>query len=406
MITKIVILILSMLVSGLGVWLYAQRYYGKLLSDLKDENFRLKNQADLNENVINEIKLSFADIASQTLKNQQEAMLNEHSKDLRSKIDLFKAEEIVPVNKLLKEFKDSIDNYQKSHHDETLEIKNAISTAEKYAKALTAGANSKGEFGEQWLEQILKFANLKENVHYTKQYVSGSIKPDFVVKLPEDKHIIIDSKTILKNFIEYGQSDGDAYYKKCFIEDLQNCITDLGKKNYEDAQELNQPGFILMYIPLEACVNMIYTDYDFKKVVELASARNIIITGTSSLLVTLRLINQLWASQTQYDNVRDIIAVGENLYNNISSHADRLLNIQKVIDGAAASIKTEINRFRARKNGSIFKEAEKLREFGISSKEIKSGKKISENTIPQVFLEDDEFSSEIVNETNQEVISK
>lgn len=406
MLVKITFVILSMLVSGLSVWLFAQKHYERLLAELKDENSKLKNQADINENVINEIKLSFADIASQTLKNQQEAMLNEHSKDLRSKIDLFKAEEIAPVNRLLKEFKDSIDNYQKSHHDETLEIKNAISTAEKYAKALTAGANSKGEFGEQWLEQILKFADLKENVHYTKQYVSGSIKPDFVVNLPEDKHIIIDSKTILKNFIDYGQSDGDAYYKKCFIEDLKNCIVDLGKKNYEEAPELNQPGFILMYIPLEACVNMIYTDYDFKNVIELAASRNIIITGTSSLLVTLRLINQLWASQTQYDNVRDIITVGENLYNNISSHAERLLNIQKVIDGAAASIKTEINRFTARKNGSIFKEAEKLREFGISSKEVKSGKKLIENSIPKVFLEGDEKSSEIEDSSPEEAIVK
>ena len=289
---------------------------------------------------------------------------------------------------MLKEIKETIDNYQKSHQNESLEIKNAIATAEKYARALTMNQNSKGEFGEEWLEQIFKFANLEENVHYSKQFTSEGVKPDFVVNLPNSKNIIIDSKVILKNYIEYQQSEGSEVLKKAFITDITNCITSLAKKNYEEIDSLYQPGFILMYVPVETCVNMIYTDYDCRKILELANSRNIIIIGTASLLVTLRLVNQLWASQVQYDNVQNIITVGENLYNNIASHAQNLINIQQTIDKAAASVKTELNRFTARKNGSIFKEAEKLRQFGISSKEVKSGKKIVENTIPQEFLTD------------------
>ncbi|MBQ7125954.1 DNA recombination protein RmuC, partial [bacterium] len=131
-----------------------------------------------------------------------------------------------------------------------------------------------------------------------------------------------------------------------------------------------------------------------RKVVELAHSRNIIIVGTSSLLVTLRLVNQLWASQVQYDNVKNIITVGENLYNNIASHAQNLLNIQQLVDKASTGIKTELSRFTAKRNGSIFKEAEKLKQFGISSKELKLGKKIVENAIPQEFLVEDVVESE------------
>ena len=134
--------------------------------------------------------------------------------------ELFKAEEITPVNRLLKEFKETIDNYQKSHQNESLEIKNAIATAEKYARALTMNQNSKGEFGEEWLEQIFKFANLEENVHYSKQFTSEGVKPDFVVNLPNSKNIIIDSKVILKNYIEYQQSEGSEVLKKAFITGL------------------------------------------------------------------------------------------------------------------------------------------------------------------------------------------
>ena len=385
---EIIILLMSIIITGLAVWLFASKYYRKALAELTEENLKLKSQVGLNENIVNEVKVAFSKIAQDSLKNQQEALLTEHANDLKNRIELFKAEEITPVNRLLKEFKETIDNYQKSHQNESLEIKNAIATAEKYARALTMNQNSKGEFGEEWLEQIFKFANLEENVHYSKQFTSEGLKPDFVVNLPNSKNIIIDSKVILKNYIEYQQSEDNEILKKAFITDITNCITSLAKKNYEEIDSLYQPGFILMYVPVETCVNMIYTDYDCRKILELANSRNIIIIGTASLLVTLRLVNQLWASQVQYDNVQNIITVGENLYNNIASHAQNLINIQQTIDKAAASVKTELNRFTARKNGSIFKEAEKLRQFGISSKEVKSGKKIVENTIPQEFLTD------------------
>ncbi len=392
MVLEIVVLVLSVAVTALTVWVLSSIHYKKSIDLLKEENLNLKTRAGLNENIVSEVKLAFSQIAQDSLKNQQEALILEHSRNLKSKMELFKAEELTPVNNLLKEFKQAIENYQKAHFEESVEIKNAIATAEKYAKALTTSQNSKGEFGEDWLEQILKFANLQENIHYTKQFVSDGAKPDFVVNLPDDKHIIIDSKVILKNFIEYMQSE-DESLKKAFINDLTNCITSLSVKNYEEIEKLNQPGFILMYIPVETCVNLIYTDFDFRKVIELANSRNIIIAGTSSLLVTLRLVNHLWASQIQYNNMQNIIKVGENLYNYIALHAQNLQNIQQSIDKASKSIQTELNRFTSRNNGSIFKEAEKLIQFGISSKEIKSGKKILENRIPQEFLQDEQTNT-------------
>lgn len=387
MVLEIVILILCILIAGLVTWIAAAKFYQNRILTLQVENLELKARTGFNENVLNEVKVAFSKIAQDSLKMQQEHMLSQHSADLNRKIELFKSEEINPINKLLKEFKDSIESYHKAHALESLEIKNAISTAEKYAKALTTNQNLKGEFGEEWLEQILKFANLEENVHYTKQFVSDGVKPDFLIKLPEDKHLIIDSKVILKNFIEYKQSDDDSI-KKVFISDLNTCVSTLAKKNYEDIPNTNQPGFILMYIPIEACVNLIYTDYDFRGVIENANSKNIIIVGSSSLLVTLRLVNQLWASRICYDNVQNIIKVGESLYNNIAVHSQRLLNIQQTIENASESIQTEINRFKLKNNGSIFKDAEKLKEFGIESKNIKSGRKLCENSIQSEFLED------------------
>ena len=381
--------ILCVILVGLTTWFFSSKFYEKQLLSLKTENLELKAKIGLNENIINTVKAEFSKIAQESLKNQQEQLLSVHSTDLKTKMDLFKAEEISPLNTILKDFKDSIDNYQKSHKEESLEIKNAISIAEKYAKALTTNQNSKGEFGEKLLEQTLNFANLKENVHYTKQFSQGATKPDFIIYLPENKHLIIDSKVILKNYLEYRETETECD-KKAFLNDLTTCINQLGNKHYEQIENTHQAGFILMYIPIESCVNLIYTDPDFRKILELANAHNIIITGTSSIIVTLRLVATLWTTKNSYDNVKNIIETGEKLYNNIATHAQNLLTIQSAIENASKSINSEINRFKEKNNGSIFKEAEKLHEFGIEAKNTKSGKKFIENKIPEEFLTTEE----------------
>lgn len=377
--------ILCVILVGLTTWFFSSKFYEKQLLSLKTENLELKAKIGLNENIINTVKAEFSKIAQESLKNQQEQLLSVHSTDLKTKMDLFKAEEISPLNTILKDFKDSIDNYQKSHKEESLEIKNAISIAEKYAKALTTNQNSKGEFGEKLLEQTLNFANLKENVHYTKQFSQGATKPDFIIYLPENKHLIIDSKVILKNYLEYRETETECD-KKAFLNDLTTCINQLGNKHYEQIENTHQAGFILMYIPIESCVNLIYTDPDFRKILELANAHNIIITGTPSIIVTLRLVANLWTTKNSYDNIKNIIETGEKLYNNIATHAQNLLTIQSAIENASKSINSEINRFKEKNNGSIFKEAEKLHEFGIEAKNTKSGKKFIENKIPEEFL--------------------
>lgn len=384
---KYIILLLCIVISALVSWVITSYFYRKKITALREENLHLQHQASMNENLTNEVQIAFSKIAQEAIKTQQEQLTNQNSIALQNRMDLFKAQEIAPINALLKDFKTSIDNYQKSHERETLDIKNAISTAEKYAKALTTNQNSKGEFGEKWLENILNFVGLKENIHYKKQVVSADVKPDFILFLPEDKHLVIDSKVILKNYIDYCNNDFDEDLKKQFISDLSDCVISLGKKNYEEIPETNQPGFILMFIPIESCVNLIYTDPEFSKVVELANSKNIIITGASSLIVTLRVVNNLWISKTRSDNVQNIIDVGAKLYNKIAKHAQSLLNIQQYIDKAYDSIHTEVKRFESDK-GSIFRETENLRQFGIGAKNLKTGKKIVENSIPEEFLQE------------------
>ena len=223
MLSEFIILLLSIIVTGLLTGIAAEKHYKNKIAELEAENFKYKNQAELSQNFINELKLEFSGIAKDAINTQQENLLLQHSADLKTKMELFKAEEITPLNRLLKDFKTSIDEYQKAHSSDTVEIKNAVATAERYAKALTSDQNTKGSLGEDLLEQVLNFANLQENIHYSKQVSTPNGKPDFIIHLDNDNHIIIDSKVILKKYLEYRESENDGA-KQEFINDIILCI--------------------------------------------------------------------------------------------------------------------------------------------------------------------------------------
>ena len=110
---NILILLLVSIIVGFLVWTIASSYFGKKIDELKSENILLKNQNSLNQNLVSELKLEFSKIAKDAILSEQESLLTQHSNDLKTKIDLFKAEEITPINALLKELKVMLRNMMK-----------------------------------------------------------------------------------------------------------------------------------------------------------------------------------------------------------------------------------------------------------------------------------------------------
>ena len=158
---------------------------------------------------------------------------------------------------------------------------------------------------------------MREGVHYTKQFVTTSanlkdnelhtVRPDVVINLPDNRHLIIDSKVTLTSYLEYIEDNSKI---NAFKLEVKKRILDLANKNYQNAGDLSQPDFVLMYMPVESSVNMIYEDKDL---ITQAYKANIIIVGTASLLTAIRLVNQLAAQQKQRDSVNQIVNAGSNL---------------------------------------------------------------------------------------------
>ncbi len=293
---------------------------------------------------------------------------------------------------MLNDFKKSIDDYKNQTIINTQEINNAIKTASNLTRILTTNQNLKGQYGEDCLEAILKNCYPNENINYIKQFTTQNednkdIKPDYLIRLPNDKTILIDCKLNLDKYIEYKENEDINLIqekKNEFIKDLNSTINLLANKKYETAKEITQAGFILMYIPLEPVLTLIYTDKDFLGVIKNANEKNIIIVGNSSVLTTIRLTKLLWAQNAQENNLEKIINIAQNIYEYISIHTQNLYKIKTSMEENYQNFNKEYDKFA--QNNKLFKLTEELRNCGIQANSKKQGRKLSEIKIHQDFL--------------------
>lgn len=348
----------------------------------KEELIKLKAKLEISENLQDIIKRDFVQLANETIKNEQEDLRKQNRETLEEKI--------LPLTKELGEFKEKVEKFNLKGIENTTRIVEQITNLEKNNKlieqetknlveALTKNQNTKGSYGEGLLDTILQACGMQEGIHYLKQYVSKStslkdeeehvVRPDVVVNLPNDKHLIIDSKVTLTSYLDYI---GDKSKINEFKSEVKRRIVDLANKNYQNAEDLTQPDFVLMYMPIESSVNLLYEDAD---IINQAYKSNIIIVGTASLLTTIRLVSQLLAQQKQVESVQQIVNAGSNLYDTFVQFCEDLIDVQKKMNDVSLKLTTTINRFNrnSKNKPSLFSQVKALKDYGINSlKEIPS----------------------------------
>ena len=340
------------------------------------ELIKVKTKLETFGNLSEMMKNDFAKIANETIKSEQEDLRKQNQEALEQKLQ--------PLTKELSEFKTKVDNFNITGEKNTAALKEQIkmladknqiieNETQKLVNALTKNQNVKGAYGEDLLDTILQSCGMQENVHYYKQYKTYSvssaddevheIKPDFVINLPDNRHLVIDSKLTLTSYMDYAE---DETKLSKFKTEVKKRISDLANKNYQEAEGLNQPDFILMFMPFENAVNVLYEDsaliYD-------AYRANVIVVSTASLLTSIRLVNQLLARQKQIESVNNIVNAGKNLYETFVKFCDELIAVKNMFEKVSEQYTTLINRFK-RANAttpSLFSQVEALKDYGINT---------------------------------------
>ena len=255
--------------------------------------------------------------------------------------------------------------------------------------ALKGDSKTQGAWGEIVLERVLEESGLKKGREYDIQVSlkddKGKLfKPDVIVRLPEEKDVIIDSKVSLTAYERYCSSDTDndkAVALKEHILSIQTHIKGLSLKNYCDLQGVRSLDFILMFVPIEAAFHLA-VEHD-KKLFGEAFERNILVVSPTTLLVTLRTIQNIWRYEYQNQNALQIAKRAGDLYDKFVGFIHALEEVGNHLDKAKKSYNEAHNRLTSGK-GNLIKRTHELKDLGLKTK-----KKISKQLIEQADVNDE-----------------
>lgn len=340
-------------------------------------------------------------------------ILNEREKSLKETNRENINEILKPLEINIKDFKEKVEVTHKDSIERSSKIVEKISLlermnldmtkeADKLSRALKGDSKFQGDWGEVVLETLLEKSGLIKDEEYFKQgkgidtrnEEGINMKPDYIVKLPEDKYIIIDSKVSISSYMDYINANDEAEKNEALIaltSSIKSHINGLAGKKYQDLG-INSPRFVLMFMPIEAA----YTSalmYD-KSIFDYATNKNIIVVTPTTLLPSLWLVNYVWKSEKQTKNAMEMVKQTGLLYDKLVTFVDTFSQIGNGIDKSKEIYDKAFNQLKFGK-GNVISRAENIKKLGITNT-----KDFSKDLI---YTDDNKFEDDInINEESNE----
>jgi len=273
--------------------------------------------------------------------------------------------------------------------------------AEDLTNALKGDNKAQGNWGEVILERILEDSGLRKNTDYTLQ--GGGLamrndegklqKPDVIVNLPENKHVIIDSKVSLthyERFFSEEQEDIRARHLKDFLNSVKKHVNDLEERRYQTTEKLGTPDFVLMFIPIEAAY--ILAVQEDPEIQNYAWGKKVILVCPTTLFATLKTVASVWRLELQNKNAQEIAREGGLLYDKIEGFVTDMQALGRQMDTTQKTFDKALNKLSTGR-GNILSKTEKLKELGA---------KTSKSLPPELI----DAASEVTEETTKAVEQK
>jgi DNA recombination protein RmuC len=295
-----------------------------------------------------------------------------------------------PLQTKLTEFKEQVSTSYANESRERFALKSEIERlsalnvkmsdeTRSLTQALKGDSKVQGNWGELVLESILESSGLRKGEEYLVQdshtQVDGSrLQPDIVVRLPEGRHLVVDSKVSITAYARHAESaDADTAQIElnAHIQSLRQHIQGLSSKNYSSLYGVGSVDFVLMFIPIEPAFLLALKSAP--NLYQEALAKNIVLVCPSTLMATLRTVAHLWRQDHQNKNALEIARQCGALYDKFVGFIDDMEKLGQRIDQAQTSYHDAFNKLKTGK-GNLIRTAEKVRELGVKpSKTLPTG---------------------------------
>ena len=397
---------IGLLFGALGVWITT---VGSLKESLKNES--LKTAAMINENAVlleringineknkekfellernkEQMRLEFKELADKILEKNSQKFSTQNQENISQILN--------PVREQFNEFKKQInDVYIKEAKERSMlqnEIKNIkeinhqmSQDAQNLTSALKGENKRQGIWGEMILERVLESSGLRVGFEYKREVTlehenNGSrYRPDAIVHLPESRDIIIDAKTSLKAYEQYFSCEDEKQRELFAIEHITSIkkhIKELSQKDYINLKGIQTVDFVFMFIPVESALLMAL-EYD-SMLFDHAFKKNIVLVSPTTLMVSLRAIENSWRYEKQQQNAQEIAKRAGLLFDKFSSFIESVERVGKQINTLQKSYDETFSKMHSG-TGSITSQFKKLEQLGATT-----SKNLPEHILKQI----------------------
>jgi DNA recombination protein RmuC len=356
-------------------------------ADFRNMNEKLLTQkteiAEMQQRLTSEFKV----LANEILKQHATEFTQSNQKNI--------GEILNPLKEKIKDFEEKVQKaYEQEGRDKSslkteilhlLELNKRLSEdAENLTKALKGDVKKQGNWGEMVLERVLERSGLVKGENYLREYTAinrhgESIRPDVVIKLPDNKHIIVDAKVSLVAYEGYVNADDQGMKDKFLrqhIDALRSQIKILSEKDYQGSEMFDTPDFVLLFMPMESAFSLALQNDP--ELFGYAWDRKIVIVSPTTLLATLMTISAIWKQEKQTQNALEIARQGGALYDKFVAFIadlEKMGTQMKQLESTYSEARNKLSEGR----GNLVVRAESLRKLGAKISKVIPGNYLSES---------------------------
>ncbi|NMB01364.1 MAG: DNA recombination protein RmuC [Firmicutes bacterium] len=354
------------------------------------EESRVQEQAYL-KRVEEEFRDAFHNLAQEILETKTNTLTSQNYQQLHSLLE--------PLRERIREFQERVEI---THRESMIKIGSLeqvglsmSAEAQRLATALKGEVKTQGDWGETILQRILEASGLREGHEFVLQgegldlrsATGTKIRPDVVIILPEERHLIIDSKVSLVAYERHLASQDVSEQKvlaKELVRSVKAHIDGLRERHYQKQTGINSPDFVILFMPLEPAYALALQSEP--SLFQYAWDRKIVLTTPTTLMATLWIIANIWQQAQQTQNALEIARQGGALYDKFVGFVSSLEDVGRHLERSQNAYNQAFNQLKTGK-GNLVSRAESLRNLGLATTKSLADKLVSE------AQEDDEITA-------------